>query len=333
MERRQGGRRGQLEHRTWRVFAVGAAALLLVSGLVLLVVARGPSAQQHLAARDVPPKSAPPDESTTSIASSASTTSTTAAPATTTTSPPPIQLRSAAGGLTLDATIEPGSASRAALVRFTVQATDEQGGLVAAGVDYGDGTPVGIPGPPHADCRTSPAGTAKASEPTHEQVVFEHAYRQSGSYRVHVVVTAGGCNRPDARTDASTDYLVLSVGPLLSNGPRLPTVATTQPPADSTHNDPSTAYIDIDATDLDGYISSVVVDWGDGTSPTVKTTSLAECIEEATHFPVSSRVVEATHRYLTGGTHSISVIASSVGCDGASRQDAKVSGSVTTQST
>jgi hypothetical protein len=98
------------------------------------------------------------------------------------------------------------------------------------------------------------------------------------------------------------------------NGPLLPTLLAD---ATSSTDDP-VLNLRLSAGDKDGYITRIVVNWGDQSTWTVIDYPLSSCVE-----PLNSLVSpSATHTYTTANSYTVSVTVTSVNCVGDGQQQA-----------
>ena len=232
---------------------------------------------------------------------------TTAAPPATT---PPSVVEGVSGDLQVSLAA-PVQAAAGTVVTFEVSASDPSGRLFGFELDPGDGSTVaGLP----IDQVCGPVSWADPTDSTDQLV---HAYRVPGRYTATLTVVTGGCEAPVERVEVDTTVLVTGeAGP--SNGPRAP-----EPSAVVLETDPTgTVSVEAGASDRDGFVSKVSVDWGDGSSPSVLTADPSECVEDPARWVHSALRETVNHRYDAGGTYQVTVTAVSQGCDGAAVQDA-----------
>jgi PKD repeat protein len=116
---------------------------------------------------------------------------------------------------------------------------------------------------------------------------------------------------PPTTTAASTPTQPPRTVP--TNGRLLPTVAALIGSAST--EDPNLS-LKINAGDKDGYVSRIVVNWDDGTMPTVIPYPLSACVE-----PLSTSLdTTASHTYDTAGSYTVTVTVTSVSCAGDGEQ-------------
>ncbi|MDQ3756445.1 MAG: DUF4442 domain-containing protein [Actinomycetota bacterium] len=252
-----------------------------------------------------------PETTTTSIsAPDAPTTTTVTSPPTTV---PSSQLEGSLGGLRATVRIEPLDLEAAEILTVHITATDEDGGELALGVDWGD-APGGFPGPSILECRGGHDVELPASR---QSWTLQHSYRRPGRYPIGVVVSAGYCDPEAGKTLKVPGVVAVGSGPLLSNGPGVPIVDAG--PADE--QSPGVFDLGIDAEDPDGWIHRIDVDWGDGSPPHKLEYSTSACVDDLSAFPGPTRRVEKlTHTYPDAGSYQVNVAVHSAGCKGADLQ-------------
>jgi hypothetical protein len=245
------------------------------------------------------------------------------APGTTVTSSEP----SAGSGPTVEITVQPAARADETL-EVSVRVRKRRGGIInRLDVDFGDGRREreeigegsGIPCPVPKE-NWSPA----ASDPIDDTRTWRHAYRAPGPVHLTATVRTGYCSEDWESAEGALD-LDIGVGGASSNGPLEVVVAhqlATPPPAVPV---PGVGYVDATATDADGFIVRLEVDWGDGHRD-VQDYPLAECTDSPAEWPQSTRKLR--HRYAGTGPYAYSVTAVSVGCDGQDEQRATTSGAV-----
>lgn len=157
-------------------------------------------------------------------------------------------------------------------------------------------------------------------------VVERVAYRNAGQYVVRAWVVTSSCTAGDVRTEVEFLSPPVVAGVALSNGPHFGFFTHSTVPSGA--DDPNAWQVAIHAGDPDGYVSQLEVTWTDGVREYVNF-PLAECVDPGTSWPSSERRVVVSHRFATPdrAQHGITVLATSVGCDGA---DARRIGGVTT---
>lgn len=104
----------------------------------------------------------------------------------------------------------------------------------------------------------------------------------------------------------------------VSNGPELPTAAV-EVTSGGVPEDPQVG-VRITAADPDGFVNRVVIDWDDGTPPSVL--QYESCATGDNGWPSSRRGESSEHTYPGEGMYDITVTVTSVGCDGRNEQQA-----------
>lgn len=212
-------------------------------------------------------------------------------------------------GLTVEVTVTPNLSATATIVVAAVRIRDTDGHYSEITVSWGDG---GFEGHGrHLSCaETGPP------RPTDATLKFDHAYRLPGVYSVAVHVKTETCSGGEFEEGAAATAVAITPGGMPSNGPRRPGVYPGEyfPPKGG---DRRTTYGLFGASDEDGYVSRVLVDWGDGTAPRAFAFPLSDCKDPITTWPSSRRgELRQTHRYRRPGRYRITATVTSTGCDG-----------------
>ena len=239
-----------------------------------------------------------------------------------------MELRTSHGTLTLVVTVEPAYPRAGELVRFHADATDADGGLIAFGFNPGDRSRASRPGAPIVDCAApDPDAPPRERSPARRTAEFTAAYRVVGARRFSVVVASGDCSRAPHHAEVEGNLTVLP-GDATSNGPSAPQGSVHQSPEGAT---PRGVWMSIGASDADGIVRRVRVDWGDGSPPAVLDVAEGEraCDEEPTAYPSSADTHALEHVYATPGTYTVHVTIASTGCDGEDEQVAIAEGTAT----
>lgn len=263
---------------------------------------------------------ASPTTTTTSTTSAASATTTTTAPL-----PRTLELRTEDGTITLDVTVEPAYPRAGELVRFRADATDADGGVIVFGFNPGDRSTGSRPGAPNVDCVASdPDAPPRERSPAHRTSEFTYAYRVAAERRFSVLVATGDCSRAPHYAKVEGNLTVLP-GEAASNGPRAPEGSVHENPEGAP---PRGVWMSIGASDSDGIVRRVMVDWGDGSPPAVIQIAEGErdCGDEPTAYPSSGDTHSLEHIYATPGTYTVNATIVSTGCDGENEQTAIAAG-------
>jgi hypothetical protein len=143
---------------------------------------------------------------------------------------------------------------------------------------------------------------------------LRHAYRYPGTYPVAVTVATDGCDAPREEAAALTAAAV-TVGTFPSNGPEPARLHV----ADIRH-DPSrrgVVAVSGSASDADGAVAEMRLDWGHGSKETIQGT---RCRDPITYWPSERQLLERKHTYRRPGQYVVRVSTVTAGCDGQSRQ-------------
>jgi hypothetical protein len=177
-------------------------------------------------------------------------------------------------------------------------------------VDFGDGSPV---------VSERPLGYGAHCYDTTWSP--QHVWRQPGTY--HVVVLLGACDANDYVSNDRTATAALDVhvapGRAASNGPSLPGGAL---PIANDDTDPYLVHVHVDAGDSDGYVTSIALDWGDGSAPGRFEQPLTGCDDHAgAQYPSSFVNADfGAHKYASAGKYNLVATITSTGCGGKDEQ-------------
>ena len=82
------------------------------------------------------------------------------------------------------------------------------------------------------------------------------------------------------------------------------------------------------ASDRDGVVRRVTVDWGDGSPHSVVDVSPSDyaCVDEPSAYPSTGDAHSLDHVYATRGSYTVTATILSNGCDGRNEQSARVTG-------
>jgi hypothetical protein len=229
-----------------------------------------------------------------------------------TTGPSP-ENTAASGPLTVSVEMSPSTVDTSTDTHALVTARDGEGRLLAVDIDWGDGTTFHF----------SPTGTVSCPRTTHLDGSFVHRYSTPGTYAPHVTVTSGDC-APTEKVTREAHVTVTGSEPSPSatstNGPAAPqaTVAT------RSGDNASYVYITAGGSDADGWISRIVVHWGDGAE-----SAFPYSTSGCTNGPSSqTSSVPGGHHYASAGSYTVTVTVTSVACDGTQAQTGSTSMSV-----
>lgn len=212
---------------------------------------------------------------------------------------------------TVALTVTPSKTATARLVQIKVTARVDEARITCVNVQFGDGTGRGV-------CATAD-GVAPDKDLGPHEVTYEwtHAYRRPGVWSVVATATA-----EDAQTRTGDGVAAAAVtvgqGANPSNGPQLPRVTPFQvlPPG----GDRRATTVYVVGLDDDGWISEVVLDWGDGTRSR-KVLGTSGCDDPLLTWPEGrSPDIRFDHRYKTARDRRVTARVVSVGCDGRDAQ-------------
>jgi hypothetical protein len=193
------------------------------------------------------------------------------------------------------------------LVRFVVTLTPPRSGSGGLTVLWGDNMGDSNPTP---DCSKA---TFTAGKPL--TVALSHAWRVGRRYSITLQPTVGCAGGP--ATPFPRHSLDVGSGPLRGNGPLTPWGSMDYGPSESgLSGDP--AYLTVRGADGDGYVSELVLDWGDGSAATVLRSSTA-CHRPPDDAWIQSSyaVNDVKHQYADDpASHVIVLTVVSSGCRG-----------------
>ena len=251
--------------------------------------------------------------SETSTTTSSTTTSTTAKPAA---GAEPLRWTRTEGSLRADVEASASRFEVGQIITFTVRLRDEGGSIVRAGIDYGDGTPTGIPAAMEVDCGAS---GERVTEGVDKTITFVHGYRVPGAVQPKVVVRSAGCGRPERVLELERS-LTLVAAPSLTNGPVAPSISIQR----TASGGPKELRFVVAATDLDGQVRSVIVRWNDGTEDQVVPLS-GRCTDNPRFWLPTHETIEISRTYAEAGERQVEVTVESSGCAGRDLQRASQS--------
>ncbi len=224
----------------------------------------------------------------------------------------------ASGPLAVSVEMSPATVDTSTDTHALVTARDGEGRLLAVDIDWGDGKTFHFA-----------PGDAPCPRTTHLDGSFNHRYSTPGSYPVHVTITSGDCAPTEKATrEAHVTVTGTEASPTQTNGPAQPT-ATAGP---RTGDNPAYVYITAGGADTDGWISRIVVHWGDGAESAYPYSTSGCTDADGTNHPVSnqqSSSVPGGHHYATAGQYTVTVTVTSVACDGTHAQTGQTTMTVT----
>lgn len=232
-------------------------------------------------------------------------------------------------GLRVRVTLDPGGVATADPATLAVVAEDDDGQPVLTGVSWGDGTyePIAYAAVACVSRQTNPlplgSQTPQPREPQPGRMAqrIQHSWRHAGTFTVTVTVeTTPTCDpEPEEESQRVSFDVPVTPGRDVSNGGVVPHAAHAEvvaPDDGELYERQLTASL----RDEDGYVSSVTVDWGDGTVETF--TNDAACDDGGgRHFPMHGwMALHTTHVYEDPGDYTVLLRVTSRGCDGGDRQ-------------
>lgn len=310
-------RRRRSSRRLWLVLA-----LPLSLGLIAITLPPDQASETAVRLGDDSVATTTVPESSSSVPAPTTTVPATTLPPTTAPAVREMHVTAESGTLSIRGVIQPLPSLAGEIVEFTVEGRDAAGGVLAFGADFGDGTPTGMPAPPQVRCATA---TTAAPAESARSVVYRHAYRLPGVYRVTLAAAVGGCHRDGNTVEAVTE-VVIAPGSVFSNGPETPVVTVAQSPAEG--RPAGTSVLSVGLVDHDGFVKKVTISWGDGQTSVIDYPT-ADCYDPITRWPSTADTKTFEHAYAASGDHVVSVTAVSSGCDGLFEQTATASGTVT----
>lgn len=235
-----------------------------------------------------------------------------------------MELHAREGSITLDVTIEPARPRAGELVHFRVEATDAEGGLIQIGVSPGDGRSGSWPGRLIVDCAApNPDSPPSERSPASRSEELTYAHRTAGERHFSVMVTTSACRRETHEARLSGTLTVLA-GAATSNGPHVPEARVGQ---NREGSPPGGVTMSFGASDNDGVVRRVTVDWGDGSTSVIDVPrGERQCVNEPTAYPTSGDTHTLDHVYPSAGTYTVTAWIVSTGCDGKTEQYASAIG-------
>ncbi|HVF18628.1 MAG TPA: hypothetical protein VNA14_00090 [Mycobacteriales bacterium] len=211
---------------------------------------------------------------------------------------------------------EPTAGQRAVLV---IGVRDGDGVLLDVRVTFGDGQ--------QASRSFEPACRSERPHPSARTIEMPHVYDRAGTYAVTVNVRTGGCGAAPERREVSRRVQVLPRdGARPGNGGALPVARAQQVrPREETAGPTDYVAVQVGGADSDGYVTRMVLDWGDGTDPSVLTFPLSECRPTESGYPSSRRAAVLRHVYANEGTYGATLVVVSTACDGSAEQTGRTS--------
>ena len=208
-------------------------------------------------------------------------------------------------------------------VGFHIEVTGDAGKVDRVLVDFGDGTSGETPEPAALGCN-------RDRGPSNATFDMAHAYRSGGTFPVRITAIDVACGE---RVHFNQQPMMVQVAPghVGTNGPSRPTISDCILNPNSFCVEPSSdhnARVLGQASDSDGYVSAVYVNWGDGQLEAIRF-PLGECRQPADGWPSSQRAVSPQHHYPEAGSYTVTVTVESSGCSGADVQQSAFHKTVT----
>lgn len=223
--------------------------------------------------------------------------------------------------------VEPAYPRAGELVRFHIEATDSDGGIMAMGFDAGDRRLRTRPSAPAVACALDPDAPRDEPPPTVQHGSYDYIYRVAAEHHFTVMAATGSCSREPHYAELEGTITVLA-GQTTSNGPRPPEGSV----AENLEGAPANGVrMSVGAWDDDGVVRRVHVDWGDGSEPSVLDVAEGDhtCVDEPNAYPTSGDTHTLDHVYATAGTYTVTATIVSTGCDGQAAQSVTVTGAAT----
>lgn len=229
--------------------------------------------------------------------------------------------------------IAPQRVRTAEVLELRVRVTDDRGEFGGAALRFGDGHEAG--GLPFDLVCSQTVREEPVEPPATEEIVERWSYRAVGTYTIEVEVVSGGCVA-ESENERASIVVVVEPGDTPSNGPLTPTayigheyLVTDWMIEDHGYAPGQLGEVvtDFVGQDLDGFVSRLEVDWGDGSEMLVLEANRDACTEGPNRWPQglirgSSTGPPPSHRYAEEGIYTVRVRTVSVGCDGSEAQEA-----------
>lgn len=222
-------------------------------------------------------------------------------------------------GITLTATFSTTRARTGESVTIDLTASRGEPSCCGLFALYGDG----------AD-DTSQDSACPQPRTTQRSATFEHTWNKAKRWVLQLQASQSGCDAGGGSTHVVMRVSIdITPGTTTSNGPSQPTVKVDQstPPRPG---DTSYASYFGTARDSDGYLTKLVLDYGDGTAPKTFRGDLRECRNGPGGQPGVSDAdlpydPPHQHHYTQPGEYVVTLTAYSAGCDGRAVQTGSAS--------
>ncbi|HVF20262.1 MAG TPA: hypothetical protein VNA14_08465 [Mycobacteriales bacterium] len=304
--------------------------LVALAAAVVVALGSSSAAAVYRTARRTPPVAA---LATTSTAPSASATTAALADAALSTGPTATHdVTHAAHASSASAVLGPSPETTELRVTLHVrQRTVAVGQLVEAdlAVDDADGLPAeyvldwgdrpASPNHPGALCGAGAA--ARTARPTHWTNRVEYSYRLAGTYVVSYRMRTLGCATAITEERRAEVVVTVLAGPLPTNGGRRPQGFVSMTNRDATVRG---AVVEVQAQDLDGWVTQMIVDFGDGRAARL-VENPQRCVARRGEWPSTPYFA---HRYdapyQVVGSYVVTLTVFTAGCDGRNVQQTTV---------
>lgn len=224
----------------------------------------------------------------------------------------PASATGADGGTELEATASLGADG---VVELELRVTAGERTHRFTEIEWGDGV---VDGDLPLDCEDEDAGGSP------DRTTSTHAYRTRGDFEIEVRVRAVGESCDDTETARASFVAEVETGHGGTNGPALP-AGTFVLRDGGVANGQRQVSLLLSTSDDDGWVSEVVIDWGDG-APVHTVRSTAGCVDSDDAYPrteaYSRNIPEQIHPGSSENPTIPAITVRSSGCDGSDVQEA-----------
>lgn len=218
-------------------------------------------------------------------------------------------------GVGLSMQIDPASPKAGDVVHFSIDISTSQQPCCEVSLLFGDGFQT-----PQGHGYACPDGGSPGSR----HFEFDHAYNQAGRMGFTLYGFPSNCTATDRHVGTLYGFLEVVAGSSTPQGPSLPSFEGGPSVAPQGHEG-DTSYVTVAgvARDEDGFVTSVVIDWGDG-SPVEPHPGDTACQPSPSGWPLPSQAVLFTgsneHHYSHARSYTVTVSVVSSGCNGQQQQ-------------